>query len=229
MARSHCTWRGCSTSNGIELAHAGTDHIRQAPAHRGFRADFVERDAEHQHAGIGFDCAVFDMPADLIPLGVEIEHHQQLADLPHQRADHGFFAGAQIAAFGQLAGDAARQQRAVQFEFRVDAARRAVMKVIDDFQADHQMADRVHAEHHQRARHGGDVAAERHVHGRVGKPQHFLRKAKSDSTTCTRPVKSRSSLFIAAMVVRSDCDSIGKSPRSLIRVQSRSSTAAFTM
>jgi hypothetical protein len=31
------------------------------------------------------------------------------------------------------------------------------------------------------------------------------------------------------MVVRSDCDSIGKSPRSLIRVQSRSSTAAFSM
>ena len=57
----------------------------------------------------------------------------------------------------------------------------------------------------------------------------FCVKAKSDNTTCTRPVKSRSSLFIAAMVVRSDCDSIGKSPRSLIRVQSRSSTAAFTM
>jgi hypothetical protein len=36
-------------------------------------------------------------------------------------------------------------------------------------------------------------------------------------------------LFIAAIVVRNDCDSIGKSPRSLIRVQSLSSTAAFTM
>jgi hypothetical protein len=132
----------------VELAHAGTDHVGQAPAHRSFGADFVERDAEHQYAGIGFECAVFDMPADLIPLGVEIEHHQQLADLPHQRADHGFFPGAQIAALSQLARNAARQQRAVQFEFRVDPARRAVMKVIDDFQADHQMADRVHAEHH---------------------------------------------------------------------------------
>jgi hypothetical protein len=57
----------------------------------------------------------------------------------------------------------------------------------------------------------------------------FWVNAKSDSTTCTRPEKSRSSLFIAAMVVRSDCDSIGKSPRSLIRDQSLSSTAAFTM
>jgi hypothetical protein len=67
-------------------------------------------------------------------------------------------------------------QRAVQFEFRVDAARRAVMEVIDDLQTDDQMTDRVHAKHHQRARHRRDVAAECHVHCRVREPQHLLRE-----------------------------------------------------
>lgn len=90
-------------------------------------------------------------PADLFPFRVEIADDEQLADLPHQRADHRLLARAKIDVLGQLARDAARQQRAVQFELRVDAARRAVMKVVDELEPDDEMADGVHAEHHQRA------------------------------------------------------------------------------
>lgn len=179
--------------------------------------------------GVGFERAVVDMAANLVPFGVEIEHHQQLADLPHQRADHGFLTGAQIAALGQLARDAARQQRAVQFEFRVDAARRAVMKVIDDLQADHEMADRVHAEHHQCARHGRDVAAERHVHGRVGEPQHFLRQGEVGQHHLHEAGEVEVVIVHRRHGRAQRLRQHGKSPRSLIRVQSRSSTAAFTM
>ena len=75
----------------------------------------------------------------------------------------------------------------------------------------------------------GDVAAERDVHRRIGEPQHLLREAEVRQHDLHEDVKSRSSLFIADTVVRSACESIGKSPRSLMRVQSRSSTAAFTM
>ncbi len=55
----------------------------------------------------------------------------------------------------------------------------------------------------------------------------FCVSAKSDSTTPTSAVKSRLSLSIAAMVARSESDSIGKSPRSFMRAHSLSSSAAF--
>jgi hypothetical protein len=63
---------------------------------------------------------------------LEIERDEQLADLAHQRADDRFLGGAHILVFGELARDLARQERAVQFELRVDTARRALMKVIDE-------------------------------------------------------------------------------------------------
>ncbi len=75
---------------------------------------------------------------------------------------------------GELASDAAREHRAVQFEFRVDTVRRAVMKVVDELQADDEVADRIHAEHHQRARDSRDIAAKGHVHRRIGEPEHLL-------------------------------------------------------
>ena len=129
------------------------------------------RDAVADVLGGGF-------AAQLVPLGLEIKRHQQLADLPHQRADHRFFRSTEFAALGHLPRDRAGQQRAVQFELGIDTARRAVMKVIDEFQPDHEMADRVHAEDHQRARDGRDVAAERDVHRGIGEPQHLLREAE---------------------------------------------------
>ena len=157
--------------------HAVEDGFRQAPAPRGFAADLLEAHAQQQCAcGAVADLVGRCRAAQPVPLALQIEGDQQPADLTHQRADDGLFGDPQIDAFRDAPRDRAAQQRAVQFELCVDTVRHAVMKVIDDLHTDHEMADGVHAEHHQRPRNGRDVSAERNVHRRIGEPQHFLRE-----------------------------------------------------
>ena len=140
-------------------AHAVLDQFGEAPGARERDAELLEAGAEHALRRVLLAAAVLlHDAADVLALLRKVELAQQPAEVVEHRADVALLAVAQAQAAGELAREQARQAGAQELLLQL-AGVGLVLQVLEEQHGDRDVAHRVEAEHHHRARDRADASA----------------------------------------------------------------------